>query len=107
MATIVRGNVDTEVQSLKDALDAYETEHPGAEAALYRQNSASIRLRVIDRRFEGMTKSRRHAHVWDFLATHVPEDTLSDVSLLLAVAPAELRSTLMNLEFEDPTPSRL
>jgi stress-induced morphogen len=107
MATTVRGTVDAEVQALKNALDAYEIEHPQAEASLYRQNNASIRLRVIDRRFEGMTKSRRHAEVWEFLAARVPEDTLADVSLVLTVAPAELRSTLMNLEFEDPTPSRL
>ncbi len=106
MAT-VRGDVDQAVQALKDALDAYEAAHLGAEATLYRQNSASIRLRVIDRRFEGMTKSRRHADIWQFLAARVPEDTLSDVSLVLAVAPAELGTSLMNLEFEEPTPSPL
>ena|ERR1019366_1388570 len=107
MATITQGIADPEVQSLKNALEAYETQHPGAEAALYRQNSASIRLRVIDRRFEGMTRSRRHADVWDFLATRVPEDTLADVSLVLTVAPAELRNSFANFEFEQPTPSRL
>ena len=89
------------------ALDAYEAAHPGAEAAIYRQNSASIRLRVIDRRFEGMTKSCRHAHVWEFLTTRVPEDTLADVSLVLTVAPAELRDSFANFEFERPIPSRL
>jgi len=107
MATITQGSIDPEVQALKDALDAYEAAHPGADAALYRQNSASIRLRVIDRRFEGMTKSRRHADVWDFLATRVPEDTLADVSLVLTIAPAELKHSFANFEFEQPTPSRL
>lgn len=106
MAKIVRGNADEAVEALKDALDAYEVEHPDAEASLYRQNSASIRIRVIDRRFEGMTKSRRHDDIWDFLASRVPEETLSDVSLVLGIAPAELRASLINLEFEDPTPSR-
>lgn len=107
MATIIRGTADTEVQALKDALDVYELEHPGAEAALYRRNPASIRLRVIDRRFEGMTKSRRHADVWDFLAAHVNEDTLADVSQLLTLAPAELKMSFGNFEFEDPIPSEL
>jgi stress-induced morphogen len=107
MATIVRGNPDPEVQALKTALDGYEAAHPGADAALYRHNPGSIRLRVIDRRFEGMTKSRRHADVWDFLATHVPEDTLADVSLVLTVAPAELKNSFANFEFEDPIPSKL
>lgn len=107
MANIVRGNADAEVEVLKDALDAYEREHSGAEASLYRHNPASIRIRVIDRRFEGMTKSRRHADVWDFLQSKVPDDTLADISLVLTVAPAELRNSLGNLEFDDPIPSRL
>jgi len=108
MAEIVRGNIDDDaVNALKNALDAYEAEHPGAEARLYRQNNASIRLRVIDQRFEGMAKSRRHANVWQFLAVRVPEDTLSEISLLLAVAPAELGMSFANFEFENPTPSQL
>ena len=107
MATVTQGAVDDEVQSLKTALEAYEAERAGAEASLYRQNSASIRLRIIDRRFEGMTKSRRHADVWDFLAARLPEDTLADVSLVLPIAPAELRNSFANFEFEKPIPSHL
>lgn len=108
MARVTKGEPDTVVNTLKAALDEYEIKHPGAEAALYRQNSASIRLRVIDRRFEGMTRSRRHADIWDFLSARVPEETLSDVSLVLALPPGELKTSLMNLEFEDPTlPSQL
>lgn len=107
MATIVRGDADEAVQTLKAALDAYENEHPGAEAALYRRNSASVRVRVVDRSFEGMTKSRRHDHVWDFLADRVPEDALAEVSQVLSFAPAELRSSLANLEFDEPVPSRV
>jgi hypothetical protein len=109
MATIVRGNADADapVQALKAALDAYEAEYPGAEAALYRQNPGSIRVRVIDRRFEGMTKSRRHAHVWDFLAARSPEDNMADISQLLTLAPAELGQSFANFEFEDPIPSGL
>jgi stress-induced morphogen len=107
MAGIVRGDADAAVQALKSALDAYEAEHPGAEAALYRYNPASIRLRVIDRRFKGMTKSRRHADVWDFLAARVDEDTLADVSQLLTLAPSELKTSFANAEFDDPVPSNL
>src|SRR4051794_888615 len=107
MATVVRGDTDAQVEALKNALDAYETERPGAEAALYRHNPASIRLRVIDRRFEGMTKSRRHADVWDFLLARVPEDTLAEVSQVLTLAPAELKTSFANFEFEEPVPSKL
>ena len=31
MASIVRGNLDAQVQALKEALDVYETENPGTE----------------------------------------------------------------------------
>jgi stress-induced morphogen len=105
MANIVNGTPDAHVQALKDALEAYESEHPGAKASLYRHNPGSIRLRVIDRRFEGMAKSRRHADVWDFLAARVPEDTMAEVSLVLPVAPAELKNSFANFEFESPVAS--
>jgi stress-induced morphogen len=107
MATIARGTTDPAVQAIKDALDAYEAAHPGAEVALYRHNPASIRVRVIDRRFEGMTRSRRHAHVWDFLAARVSEDTLAEISQVLTLPPAELKNSFANSEFEDPVPSKL
>jgi stress-induced morphogen len=107
MATIVRGEADAQVEALKNALDAYEAEHVDAEAALYRSNPASIRLRVVDRRFEGMPKSRRHSQVWEFLAARVPEDTMAEISLLLPISPVELRNSFANFEFEDPIPSKL
>lgn len=105
MATIIRGNADAQVQALKTALDAYETQYPGSEAALYRHNPGSIRVRVIDRRFEGMTRSRRHAHVWDFLAARAPEDAMAEISPLVTLPPAELGNSFANSEFEDPVPS--
>jgi hypothetical protein len=107
MSKIFRGRADAEVHALKGALDEYEAAHPGADAALYRFNPGSIRLRVIDSRFERMAKSARHADVWDFLAARVPEDTLADVSQLLTLAPMELKTSLANLEFEDPIPRRV
>jgi hypothetical protein len=107
MATLVQGESDQAVCVLKKALDGYEAEHPGAQASLYRRNIASIRLRIIDRRFQGMPKSRRHNYVWDFLAARVPEDTMSEIAVLIAVAPSELETSIANLEFEHPTPSLL
>ena len=107
MATIIKGKHDKAVSALQDALDKYEDKHPGADASLYRQNCASIRLRVIDPRFDGMTKSRRHAYVWEFLAKQVPKDTLSEVSLVLAVTREELGSSFANFEFDHPSRSQL
>ena len=107
MANVVRGRADKAVQALKAALDAYEEQYPGAAAALYRQGVASIRIRVVDRRFQQMSKSRRHEHVWKFLESRVEEETLSEVSLVLALAPGELKSSFANFEFEKPIPTRL
>jgi stress-induced morphogen len=95
------------VLAVKSALDQYEQQFRGAEAALYRQNSGSIRVRVIDDRFAGMPKSRRHDLAWQFLADRVGDEAMSEVSLLLLLPRSELGSSLMNVEFEHPTDSRL
>ena len=109
MATVVRGNEngDEAVHALKAALDGYEQAHPGAVATLYRYNPASIRIRVLDRRFLGMSKSRRHAQMWEFLAERVPEDVMAEVSVILTLAPEEQATSMMNLEFEEPSRSEL
>lgn len=107
MAAILRGSTDEAVGSLRAALDQYEAAYPGSVASLYRQNVASIRVRVLDARFEGMAKSRRHAEVWNFLAARVPAEIMAEISVVLALPPAELGASLANLDFENPLPSQL
>lgn len=107
MATIIHGSTDDVVQRLKTALDAYEEEHPGATAELYRQNPGSVRIRIIDRHFEGMGRSRRDEVVGAYLTQQVGEDILSEVSLLLLLPQSELSHSLTNLEFENPRLSQL
>ena len=102
MATIVRGTTDDIVTALQSALEALERDRPGAEASLYRSNPGSVRVRVIDRRFEGTTRSHRHDEVWSYLRSRAGEDAMTEVSQLLLFAPAELGGSLANLEFEDP-----
>ncbi len=79
----------------------------------YRYNSASIRLRVIDPRFDGLSIEKRDAMVEPVLE-QLPERTQADIMTLLTIAPAELQDTprtfrqcLVNLEFDDPSPSML
>jgi stress-induced morphogen len=109
MATITRnpGQADQLLLDIKTALDAYERDHPGSVASLYRQNSGSVRIRVIDDRFAGMSKPDRDDDVWNYLSRLLPEDTLQEISILVVLPKAELVSSFMNLEFNDPTPSRL
>ena len=88
----------------------FRTEFPHTDA--YRFNSASIRVRVIDNRFEGKSIAEREAMVLPLLKK-LPKETRDDVLLLLTLAPSEQEQrtsnsqTLMNLEFEQPLPSRL
>jgi stress-induced morphogen len=106
MATIVRGpHRDKYVQAIKERLDEYERAHPGSVAELYRQNTASIRIRILDDHFAGMSAGERHDMVWDFLAAALDDDTLQEISVLLPLAPKERTDSLMSLEFDDPIPS--
>ena len=79
----------------------------------YRFNVASIRVRVVDRRFEGRTPEERDAMVEPHLR-RLPEGTEADITSLFTFAPADLeqpprslREYLSNVEFEDPSPSML
>jgi stress-induced morphogen len=79
----------------------------------YRYNSASIRVRVIDRRFEGMSREKRDAMVEEQL-DKLPPDTQRDIVTLYTFAPSELRQTpttfrefMQNTEFDNPRPTML
>jgi hypothetical protein len=79
----------------------------------YRYNSASIRVRVIDPRFEGMSREERDAMVEEQLAK-LPPETQRDIVTLFTFAPSELTRTpttfrefMQNSEFENPSPTML
>jgi hypothetical protein len=79
----------------------------------YRYNSASIRVRVIDAKFEGLPSEPRDAMVEPHLE-QLPERTQADIMNLFTFAPSELeessktfRQFLLNTEFEEPSPSML
>jgi stress-induced morphogen len=79
----------------------------------YRYNSASIRVRVIDPRFEGKSAEKRDAMVEKHLAK-LPKATQADIMNLLTLTPEEMKSPdtssrafLLNVEFEEPSPSEL
>ena len=79
----------------------------------YRYNSASIRVRVIDRRFDGKSRDKRDAMVERYL-DKLPPETQRDIVTLWTFAPSELEPTaatsteyMLNHEFEQPSRSRL
>ena len=98
-----------ETRHIEDALRRAGFE----KADAYRYNSASIRVRLIDSRFEGLSPAQRDAMVEPHLE-QLPESTQADIMNLFTFAPSELQQTqktcrefLLNTEFEDPSPSIL
>jgi hypothetical protein len=84
-----------------------------AQVDAYRYNSGSIRVRVIDPRFEGLGPVERDAMV-EPLIEQLPEHTQADIVSLFSFAPSELRQnaktfreSFANTEFEEPSPSML
>jgi hypothetical protein len=91
--------------------------HGGFEQVdAYRYNLASIRVRVIDRRFEGLSFGKRVDMVEPHLEC-LPERTQADIIELFAFTPTELehpeglaefmKYVVRNEEFDDPSPSTL
>lgn len=83
------------------------------QADSYRYNSASLRVRVIDKRFEGMPCEKRDSLVEEQLQK-LPPETQRDIVTLFTFAPSELsgvpktfREFMLNAEFDDPSPSIL
>jgi hypothetical protein len=106
MATKKKGE-DKYVRAIRERLVAgYASQHPDAKVDVKRYNSASVRVRVIDPDFAGTSRTDRDTQIWAVLDS-LPDDTLAEISLLLLLTPQETRKSMMNVEFENPTPSRL
>src|SRR5262245_27925791 len=103
---IPRGAPDEIIEQIIGVLRSYEADHPKSRIDLYRQNPVSVRVRIIDPDFSGLTKIERSKMAWNYLG-HLPDDIQSDISTLILLAPEETSMSFANLEFEDPVPSGL
>jgi hypothetical protein len=97
---------DDDVRAVLDVLNKYKASHPDSKVKSYRQNSASIRIRIIDPRFAGSDRATRHDLIWKLLESLDPR-VQSQITVLLLLTPDETKSSLTNMDFEDPIPSRL
>ena len=104
MATIARGSRDQAVERMRDVLDEYERDHPGAIATLYRHHSAGVRIRIIDERFNTMSTPDRHDHAWNYIASRLGSEEIQEISVLLLISSREKNTEFMNTEFDDPVP---
>ncbi len=103
---IIRTNPDATTEALAKQLERYLADHPTAVVELYRQNSASVRVRVVDPEFQGKSRTERHKTVWPIL-NELPEDVLEELSMLVLIPPEERATSLVSREFDYPSPSRL
>ena len=103
---VPRGKSDKVINSIIDALKEYGAHHREAQIDLYRQNSVSVRVRIVDPGFAGQTKPQRSQEVWKYLE-QLNEDVQSDISTVLLLTPDETKMSFANLEFDDPIPSKL
>lgn len=103
---MTRGDADQIVERIKQALETYLKDHPEADIALYRQNSVSVRVRIVDAVFGGKSRPERSDMVWKYLEI-LSEDDQSEISSLILLTPDETGNSFANFEFENPIPSGL
>lgn len=103
---IHHGPSDDVVDAIVAVLTPYAADHPAARIDVYRQNSVSIRVRVVDPDLADLARPDRHDELWRYLDP-LPEDVQAEISMLLLLSPLEVHESFANVEFEDPLPSRL
>jgi hypothetical protein len=97
---------DKRMQQIADALDLYAAAHPTAQIEAYRQNSVSVRVRVIDPVFKGRSRAQREEGLWA-IRERLPEDVVAEISVLLLLTPDEAKKSFASFDFDDPIPSKL
>ena len=97
---------DRVLRQIADALEQYDQQHPQANIEAYRQNSVSVRIRILDPGFANKSRAQREEEVWAILNT-LPDEVLAEISLLLLLTPGEAKQSFASSEFDDPIPSKL
>lgn len=106
MPELLFGNWDSNLKEIADALSGYEAANPDAHVSLYRQNSAAVRIRVIDPSFAGLGIGERGKMVWPYLRP-LSEDARSEITVSLMLTPDDVPSSFANVDFGSPVPSAL
>jgi|ERR1019366_7103250 hypothetical protein len=107
MAIKVRNKkIDPVLKQVIKALEQYAEAHPNARIEVYRHNNVSVRIRVIDPSFKGISRGQRGDDMWAILR-ELPEETVADITLLIMLTPAEAKKSFASMEFDDPIPSRI
>ncbi len=67
----------------------------------YRSRYGTVRVRIVDTRFEKKSRVQREKMVLPLIRT-LPEEIQADLIMLLLLAPDEAENSVQNLEFEHP-----
>jgi len=92
---------DADVQAVADIIEPYQKTHPKAEVVVYRQNPASIRIRIVDPDFKRLDRVQRDDIVWKFIE-ELPWDVRSQITMILLLTPDELEQSMANHIFDNP-----
>ena len=105
---VVRGRADAVIERIESALSAFQAAYPRAKIELYRQNSVSVRVRIVNESFRGLSRSQREDLVWEHLNA-LDGGAQNEISMLILVTPDELDDpfAFSSHEFDSPFPSRL
>ena len=103
----IKKTCDEDVQQIIELLvREYRMFHPSAKIDVYRQNSAAIRIRIIDPDFRGKNRVERDRPISQLLE-QLPESIESQITFLLLLTPVETKMSFANFDFEDPVPSTI
>ena len=87
---------DIEVQKILDVLVEYQHVHPNAQIEARRRNPVSIRIRIVDLDFKGMSRVDRAPEIWKLLK-RLPADVFVNITMLLLLTPKEMGNSLAYL----------
>lgn len=105
MAVMVRTKkIDPVLKQIIKALEQYAEGHLNAKIDVYRHNNVSVRIRVLDSGFKGISRGQRDDDLWAILR-ELPDETVQDISLLILLTPAEAKKSFASMEFDDPIPT--
>lgn len=93
-------------QRVAEVLEQYKAAHPRAEVDVRVHEDWAIRIRIVAPDFIGQDLVERENEVWKLLE-QLPDEVFCDITMLLLLTPKEAQKSIANMEFEDPTPSRL
>lgn len=97
---------DARLKRIVRALEEYAQAHPDAEIDVYRYDDVSVRVRIIDPAFKGVSRARREDDLWRIL-DKVPEESVADINVLLLLTPDETKTSIGSLDFDNPLPPLL